>query len=123
MRPTPPLHLIRRLARIPREEQCTTAITLGELTYGAARRGGTELVALVRGLVLSGGRVLPFDRRAAEVYGPLRASLEREGRRLDEPDVRIAAIALSLDLTIVTGNIRQFERIPGLRVENWLALS
>jgi tRNA(fMet)-specific endonuclease VapC len=121
MRPNPPLHLIRRLALVPREDQCTTAINLGELTYGSAGRGSGDLAALVLELVRGGGRVLPFDRRAAQIYGPLRARLEREGRRLEEPDVRIAAIALARDLTLITGNTRHFERIPGLRVENWLA--
>jgi tRNA(fMet)-specific endonuclease VapC len=65
--------------------------------------------------------VLPFDARAAEAYGPLRADLERKGQRLDGPDLRIASIVLSRDLTLVTGNARHFERVPGLRVENWLA--
>ncbi|HSR22290.1 MAG TPA: hypothetical protein VLW53_01985 [Candidatus Eisenbacteria bacterium] len=51
----------------------------------------------------------------------MRADLERSGRPLAEPDLRIAAIALAHDLTLVTGNGRHFSRIPGLRVESWLA--
>jgi tRNA(fMet)-specific endonuclease VapC len=54
------------------------------------------------------------------VYGRLRAQLEREGRRIGEPDLRIAAIALARDLTLVTGNVRHFQRVPDLRIENWL---
>jgi tRNA(fMet)-specific endonuclease VapC len=46
---------------------------------------------------------------------------EREGRRLDEPNLRIASIALSRGLTVVTGNVRHFSLVPGLKVENWLA--
>ena len=57
---------------------------------------------------------------AAAVYGTLRADLERRGMRLDDPDLRVASIALARDLTLVTGNVRHFERVPGLRVENWL---
>jgi predicted nucleic acid-binding protein len=121
MRRDPPLHLVRRLAVIPVAEQFTTSITLGELVYGAARKGSNELVERVRELVLSGLPVLAFDRAAAEVYGRIRARLEREGRRLAEPDLRIAAIALARDLTLVTGNVRHFRRVPELRVENWLA--
>ena len=64
--------------------------------------------------------VLPFDPRAAEAYGRLRAELEREGRRLGEPDLRIASIALSRGVTLVTGNVRHFARVPGLVVEDWL---
>jgi predicted nucleic acid-binding protein len=120
MRPVPPMQLVRRLARTPVEEQCTTAITLGEILYGAARVGRPALVEQLRELVTSAHSVLPFDRMAAEAYGPLRATLERIGKRLDGPDLRIAAIALSRDLTLVTGNVRHFSRVPGLRIENWL---
>jgi predicted nucleic acid-binding protein len=120
MRPAPPMQLIRRLARTPVGEQCTTAITLGEILYGAARVGRPGLVEQLRTLVTTAHAVLPFDEAAAGVYGPLRSELERVGRRLDGPDLRIAAIALSRDLTLVTGNVRHFERVPGLRIENWL---
>lgn len=116
----PPLHLIRRLARTPPTEQCTTAITLGELLYGVARRGSSALAERVQELIESAGPVLPFDETAARHYGGLRAGLERDGRRLAEPDLRIAAIALSRDATLVTANVRHFARVPGLRVENWL---
>ncbi|MEA2230716.1 MAG: tRNA(fMet)-specific endonuclease VapC [Solirubrobacteraceae bacterium] len=116
----PPLHLIRRLARTPATEQCTTAITLGELLYGVARRGSSALAERVQNLIQSAGPVLAFDEPAAQQYGRVRASLERDGRRLAEPDLRIAAIALSRDATLVTANVRHFARVPGLCVENWL---
>ena len=116
----PPLHLIRRLARTPPTDQCTTAITLGELLYGVTRRGSSALAERVQDLIESAGPVLPFDERAARQYGFLRASLEGAGRRLAEPDLRIASIALSRDATLVTANVRHFARVPRLRVENWL---
>ena len=84
------------------------------------RKGSPQLLARVRDVVLLSQQVLPFDDLAAESYGPLRARLESEGQPLAEPDLRIAAIALSRDLTLVTGNVRHFERVPDLRVENWL---
>lgn len=120
MRASPPLHLIRRLARIPPEQQMTTAVTLGELLYGAARKNSESLERRVRDLVVGALTIVPFDELAAERYGQLRAHLEREGKRLDEPDLRIASIALSRGLTLVTGNVRHFARVPDLRVENWL---
>ena len=120
MRRQPSLPLIRRLAQIPPPEQFTTAITMGELLYGAARRDSEGLRRQVRELIQGALTVLPFDELAAEVYGSLRAKLEAEGRRLDEPDMRIASIALSRDLTLVTGNVRHFDRVPDLSVENWL---
>jgi predicted nucleic acid-binding protein len=116
----PPLALIRRLAQVAPALQFTTTITLGELLYGAARRGSPKLTRRVREVIALATTVLSFDELAAEVYGPLRAELEREGRRLDEPDLRIASIALSRDLTVVTGNVRHFGRVPNLAVENWL---
>jgi tRNA(fMet)-specific endonuclease VapC len=120
LRREPPLHLIRRLARVPASGQFTTAITLGELLYGATRHGSDVLAARVRRLVGEAGAVLPFDESAAEVYGRLRLQLERERQRLAEADLRIAAIAIARDLTLVTGNVRHVGRVPGLVVENWL---
>jgi tRNA(fMet)-specific endonuclease VapC len=117
----PPLHLIRRLARTPATEQCTTTITLGEALYGVERRNTQALTERVRRLIASAGSILPFDEAAAERYGHLRASLERDGRRLAEPDLRIASIVLARDATLVTGSVRRFARVPDLRVENWLA--
>ena len=120
LRRDPPLRLVRRVATVPAAEQCTTSITLGELLYGAGKRGSDPLQRRVEELVLSAGLVVPFDEPSARVYGGLRAELERGGRRLAEPDLRIASIALSRDLTLVTGITRPFSRVPHLRVENWL---
>lgn len=117
----PPLHLIRQLALTPPERQFTTAVTLGELLYGAAKRGSASIAERVRGLVTGAVAVLPFDDAAAEVYGPLRARLESAGRPLAEPDLRIASIVLCRGLVLVTGNIRHFARVPELEIENWLA--
>lgn len=121
IRRDPSLPLLRRLAQVPPSEQFTTAITMGELLYGATRKGSTRLQARVHDLVRGALSILPFDEAAATVYGALRAQLEADGKRLDEPDLRIASIALSRDLTIVTGNVRHFARVPSLSVENWLA--
>lgn len=120
LRRDPSLILIRRLALVPAEEQFTTAITLGELLYGASKRGSSALAERVRDLVRSLVGVIPFDEAAAEVYGPLRATLELAGTPLGEPDLRIASIALANDLTLVSGDVRHFSRVPGLRFENWL---
>jgi len=116
----PPLHLVRRLARTAPSDQCTTAITLGELLYGVTRRGSPALAARVRDLIASAGLILPFDESAAQRDGTLRASLEADGRRLAEPDLRVAAIVLARGATLVTGNVRHFARVPELHVENWL---
>ena len=121
MRREPSLSLLRRLAQVPPAEQFTTTITLGELLYGASRRDSDRLRGKVGEMVRGALTILPFDEPAASVYGPLRARLEAAGRRLDEPDMRIASIALSRDLTLVTGDVRHFARVPDLNVENWIA--
>ncbi len=120
LRPRPPLGLVRRLARTDPGEQCTTAITLAELLYGAARIGSDPLADRITEIVSSAHAVLPFDEPAAHSFASLKASLEQAGTPLAEPDLRIAAIALSRDATLVTGNTRHFERVPELRLENWL---
>jgi tRNA(fMet)-specific endonuclease VapC len=121
IRREPSLVLIRRLAQLPPSEQFTTAITMGELLYGAARRNSRKLTIQVRDLLQGAITILPFDDSAAEAYGQLRAHLEADGKPLAEPDLRIASIAISQDLTLVTGNTRHFARIPDLPVENWLS--
>jgi tRNA(fMet)-specific endonuclease VapC len=119
MRPRPSAALTSRLAAIPRSEQCTTAVTLGELAYGAARAARPDLFERAMRL-LQDVVVLPFDRAAAERYGHIRAELERAGQRLDDPDLRVAATALAAGATLITGNSRHFQRVPTLSVENWL---
>lgn len=118
MRPRPSPALIGLLAERTLEEQGTTAITLGELAYGAFRVDRPELYSRALGL-LAGFRILSFDEAAAERYGFVRSYLEARGERLDDPDLRIAATVLAHSGTLVTGNTRHFERIPELDVRSW----
>ena len=113
---------IARLAATPIEHQFTSAITVGEMVYGAHRSARTdELLSQLQTRVWPNVTILPFDRVAAETYGRIRTELEGAGVPIGEPDTRIAAIALARNLTVVTGNVRHFDRVPGLAVENWLA--
>ena len=117
----PPATLLTRLAAVPAEVQFTSAITVGEMVYGAYRSDRPDhFLRQLEERLWPNIRILPFDRTAAETYGRLRAQLEEAGVPLAEPDLRIAAIALTHDLTMVTGNVRHFSRVPGLRTENWL---
>ncbi len=119
MRPRPAPQLVERLAETAAPEQATTAVTVGELAYGARRVDRPELYERAMRL-LAGVSVLPFDRDAAERYGDIRSELERAGRRLPDPDLRIAATALAHGAVLITGNVRHFERVPGLSCEDWL---
>ena len=110
-----------RLATMPAEDQFTTSITVGEMAYGAYRSSQTEyLLQQFEEIVWPMVQILPFDRASGEIYGSLRADLERSGTPLAEPDLRIAAIALTNNLTVVTGNVRHFSRVRELRVESWI---
>lgn len=119
LRRAPVDRLRQRIARADPDRLSTTAITLGELAYGAARGAREDLCAQAL-LALREVKVLDFDRLAAETYGAIRALLEHKGVRLADPDLRIAAIALSRGATLVTGNLKHFARVPDLKVENWL---
>lgn len=110
----------RRLAEVTADAHFTTAITLGELLYGAMKRRSASLRDTIEAYVEGDVSILEFDEDAARDYAQLRVDLEAEGQRLDDADLRIAAICRAHDLTLVTGNVRHFERVPGLRVENWL---
>jgi predicted nucleic acid-binding protein len=121
-----PEGLMPRLAATPVAAQFTTAVNVAEIYHGIYRLeaddGAREtLLEFFDGEVFPRLTILPFDRENARVYGRLRATLERKGRPRFEPDLQIAAIALTNRLTVVTGNVRHFEAIPGLKVENWLA--
>ena len=120
IRPAPPLHLIRRLATVPPQDQFTTSITVGELIYGARRVGREDLSRRVEHIMRHAQTVLPFDLTAARAFGALKATLERRGTPLAEPDLRIASIVLSRGLILVTRNVRHFQRVPELSVENWI---
>lgn len=121
MRRVPKSSLISRLARVSPEEQFTSSVALGELVYGALRSDRAALLLeRIEAVVPAELPVLPFDAVAARRYGEVRADLERKGTPIGDADLRIAAIALSRRLTVVTANERHFRRVAGLSVENWL---
>ena len=95
-----------------------SALVLAELEYGAAKSGLARHRARIGGL-LANLMVEPFQREDSERYGQLRALLERRGEIIGTVDLLIAAQALRLGATIVTHNLREFTRVPGLKVEDW----
>ena len=118
----PSTALIAKLASVPPEQQCTSSSTLEELTVGASRFGrrSAGLLSQIDARLIPNLQVLPFDAAAARRYGELHASLARKGSLVSETALRIAAIALVRDFTLVSGNPQYFKRVPGLSVENWL---
>ena len=110
------------LGSVPRAEQFASAVSVGELFRGAYRSPARERhLRNVRERVLSAVTVLPFDAEVAQVFGEICARLERDGQRLADADVQIAATAVRHRLVLVTGNVRHFGRVPGLEIEQVLA--
>jgi tRNA(fMet)-specific endonuclease VapC len=101
------------------EQICISTITLAELYYGAEKSSrGVENLGAVEQFVAR-LETLPFSAAAAAHYGQVRAESERAGQPAGPHDMLIGAHARSAGLIIVTNNLREFERIRGLRVENW----
>ena len=97
-----------------------SSVTLAELNYGIAKsqfpaRNRQALDAFLLPL-----EILSFDARAASVYGGVRAKLELSGKPIGAMDLMIGSHALSLDVTLVTNKTREFKRVKGLRLENWV---
>jgi tRNA(fMet)-specific endonuclease VapC len=109
----------RHLAKVGESHVCTSIIVSAELRYGAEKRGARSLTARLAA-VLERLEVVAFDPPADATYALLRTNLEQSGRPIGANDLLIAAHALTLGCTIVTDNEREFSRVAGLRLENWL---
>ena len=121
LHPRPHSGYVEWLQSIPREEQFTSAVTIGELYKGAYRSQARDLhLSNIERRVLPVVTVLPYDVATANVYGQLRAQLERIGQILADADLQIAATAIYHDLELVTGNLRHFNRITQVRVNDIL---
>jgi tRNA(fMet)-specific endonuclease VapC len=97
-----------------------TIITVAELWFGARKSARPAVTRREMDGFLEPFEVLPFDREAAEAYARSRLALERMGRPIGERDLLIASIALARGLTVVTHNVSEFARVPGLTAEDWL---
>ncbi|HXF94263.1 MAG TPA: type II toxin-antitoxin system VapC family toxin [Nitrospiraceae bacterium] len=114
-----PEAVLDRFASHPVGDVGISVITLAELEYGASKssnpsRNREALKQFVLPL-----EIAAFDRSATITYGKIRALLEERGQPIGSMDMLIAAHALSLGARLVTNNIKEFKRVPGLRVENW----
>ncbi|NOX08765.1 MAG: tRNA(fMet)-specific endonuclease VapC [Gammaproteobacteria bacterium] len=100
-------------------QMCISAVTRGELIFGAERSSQTERnLADIEGLIAR-LEVVPFEEHASEHFGQLRAELYRTGQPIGPYDMMIAGHARAMGLILVTNNMKEFERVPGLRLENW----
>ncbi|WP_020494039.1 type II toxin-antitoxin system VapC family toxin [Verrucomicrobium sp. 3C] len=109
----------RRMETVDPKELCTSIIVAAELRYGCAKKGSAKLRARVES-VLETIPVLPLAVPVDAEYGGIRAELEAAGQIIGLNDLWIGAHACVLGMTLVTENTREFHRIRGLRVENWM---
>ncbi len=114
-----PRSVLERFAAFPVGDLGISVITLAELEYGASKSSEPDRNREALEQFVSPLEIAVFDRLATSVYGKIRALLEKRGRPIGSMDLLIAAHALSLNVRLVTNNMREFKRVPGLRVENW----
>jgi tRNA(fMet)-specific endonuclease VapC len=100
-------------------EICISSITLAELRFGAEARRSRKLHRLIDTFIGS-VTVIPFDQPAADRFAPVATALARRGEPIGTFDTLMAAHALSRGLTFVTNNSKHFQRVRGLKIENWL---
>jgi tRNA(fMet)-specific endonuclease VapC len=108
-----------RIAEIGEDAICTSIIVAAELRFGAAKKGSERLATQLE-RILSAIEVQAFDAPADMAYADLRARLETAGVPIGGNDMLIAAHALTSDCILVTDNEREFGRVAGLKIENWL---
>ena len=113
--------LLERIQQVPIELQTISIVTLAELLYGVlesskkkANRAGVD--AFVRHVI-----VKDWSHDAAEHYAEIRSDLKKKSQMIGANDLMIAAHARSIDATVVTNNVKDFGRVKGLKVENWMA--
>ena len=114
-----PVSVLERFAAHPVGDIGISVITLAELEYGVTKssRPAKNREALEQ--FVSPLDVAPFDRPATAAYGRLRTALEKKGQPIGSMDLLIAAHAISLNVRLITHNVKEFGRVPGLRIEDW----
>lgn len=109
-----------KLTGVSPSEIVLCSVVKAELLHGAEKYGNRERRFQLLQELFDPYRSIPFDDAAAAEYGPLRHALECAGRIIGPYDLEIAAICLANQLTLVTSNVAEFSRVPGLTIEDWL---
>ena len=114
-----PEQVFLRLQEHEPADICISSVTYAELVHGVEKSQAIEKNRLALALLLSNIEILNFDVNVAESYGKIRADLEKQGTPIGPLDMMIAGHAKSLNYTVVTNNTKEFNRVPGLKIENW----
>jgi len=115
-----PRSVVEKIKKLKPSQVKLSAISIGELEYGVSKSKNREKNRNALIDFVSGFDILPFTDSDAEVFGLVRADLERRGTVIGSYDMQIAAQSISNDLILVTNNTGEFERINGLKLENWV---
>jgi tRNA(fMet)-specific endonuclease VapC len=114
-----PASVVERFTSLPVGDVGISVITLAELEYGVSKSSRPARNREALDLFISPLDVASFDRQATAIYGKLRTVPERKGQPIGSMDLLIAAHAISLDVRLITHNVKEFRRVPGLRIEDW----
>ena len=111
--------VIRKLRETDPDDVCVSSVTYAELVHGVEKSAAVEKNRLALSMLLANIEIKDFGVDAANCYGKIRAALERKGTPIGPLDMMIAGHAQSLELTVVTNNMKEFSRVNNLKIENW----
>lgn len=115
-----PRSVLKRMEMLQPGELAMSAITFAELMNGAKKSQQIDANVAKLNELAELLKICPSDQKAAISYGDVRSTLEKKGEIIGSNDLLIAAHALSLDLILVTNNEKEFNRVDGLKIENWV---
>ncbi len=115
-----PESVIQKFIQNKPEDICISSITYAELMHGVENSKAKEKNQIALAMFLSEIQIVPFDIQAAQSYGVVKADLQKRGLPIGPMDTLIAAHANALGLVLVTNNVREFSRVKGLVVEDWV---
>ena len=115
-----PEEVIQKFMEHDPDDICISAITYAELAHGVEKSQAKEKNRVALMVLLSEIQIVPFDDSAAQIYGEIKADLQKKGTLIGPMDTLIAAHAKALNLTLVTNNTKEFARVDGLELEDWV---
>ena len=114
-----PEKVFQKLQEVDPEDVCVSSITYAELMHGVEKSAAIEKNRLALSMLFANIEILNFDVDAANCYGKIRADLEKKGTPIGPLDMMIAGHTMSKGYIVVTNNVKEFSRVPNLKIENW----
>ena len=115
-----PKAALEKFKKMKNTDICISSITYSELIYGAEKSSNVAKNMIALTMFLANIEILPYDENASVTYGLIRAKLEKKGNLIGPLDMLIAAHAKSLNMTLVSNNLKEFKRVDGLKLDNWV---